>query len=313
MAQKLPKEENLAAAVELYDVYRRLGRNSVLDGLTLLLEEGELYGLIGPNGAGKTTTLRVVLGLLEVDHGTVYLLGQSPQSAGSGRLRRVGALVDGLSPSTRLSGREYLGILARWARVRVGDIEQVVELLGLGRMLERPVATYSTGMRQLLAIAGALLGPPELLVLDEPTAGLDPRLRRRVNDLLAAHVHDGGTVLLASHQLDEAERLCTRVGLLSEGRLVSEGPPDRLGSAAGRFELIVADPGAALLTLRRARLVCWHDDGKILIEPGPPGPGQPDGSDIAQVLARSGIFPLELRRAPTLELAYAELTGAGGR
>ncbi len=157
MGQKLPKEANLASAVELYDVYRRLGRNAALDGLTLLVEQGELYGLIGPNGAGKTTTLRVVLGLLRVDHGAVWLLGEAPHSAASGRLRRVGALVDGLAPSTRLSGREYLGILARWARVRLGEVEEVVELLSLGRMLERPVVTYSTGMRQLLAMAGALL------------------------------------------------------------------------------------------------------------------------------------------------------------
>ncbi len=105
MGQKLPKEANLASAVELYDVYRRLGRNAALDGLTLLVEQGELYGLIGPNGAGKTTTLRVVLGLLRVDHGAVWLLGEAPHSAASGRLRRVGALVDGLAPSTRLSGR----------------------------------------------------------------------------------------------------------------------------------------------------------------------------------------------------------------
>jgi len=309
MGQKLPKEANLASAVELYDVYRRLGRNAALDGLTLLVEQGELYGLIGPNGAGKTTTLRVVLGLLRVDHGAVWLLGEAPHSAASGRLRRVGALVDGLAPSTRLSGREYLGILARWARVRLGEVEEVVELLSLGRMLERQVVTYSTGMRQLLAMAGALLGPPELLILDEPTAGLDPRLRRRVNELLAAHVQNGGTVLLASHQLDEAEQLCSRVGLLSEGRLIKEGPPAELGSAAGRWEVIVGDPAGALLALRRARLVCWHDKGKVLVEAGPPGPGQPDGSDIAQVLARSGIFPSELRRSPSLELAYAELTG----
>ena len=149
-------------------------------------------------------------------------------------------------------------------------------LLGLGRMTGRPTATYSSGMRQVLATAAALVGPPDLLVLDEPTVGLDPAHRRRVNDLLGAHVARGGTVLLSSHQLDDAERLCTRVGLMAAGRLVSEGPPTELGPAAGRFEVTVGDPEAAL---RALRLICWRDG------PGRPGAGR-DGLAVPARPAR---------------------------
>jgi ABC-2 type transport system ATP-binding protein len=116
-------------------------------------------------------------------------------------------------------------------------------------------------------------------------------------------------VLVSSHQLDDAERLCTRVGLMAAGRLVAEGPPTELGSAAGRFEVTVGDPEAALAALRAVRLICWREDGRVLVETGAPYQvGRPDGSAIARVLAEAGIYPSDLRRSPTLELAYAEVT-----
>jgi ABC-type multidrug transport system ATPase subunit len=297
------------AAVELGGVYRRFGRTMVLAGLDLRVDEGELYGLIGPNGAGKTTALRVALGLLQADAGQVRLLGRDPRSAAGARPRRVGSLIEAPALSPRLTGREYLLLIARWAQAPDAEADRVVGLLGLGRMTDRPTATYSSGMRQVLATAAALVGPPDLLVLDEPTVGLDPGHRRRVNDLLGDHVARGGTVLLSSHQLDDAERLCTRVGLMAAGRLVEEGPPTELGPAAGRFEVTVGDPEAALAALRALRLICWRDNGKVLVETGAAFQvGRPDGSVIARALAAAGVYPSDLRRSPTLELAYAEVT-----
>ena len=297
------------AAVELGGVYRRFGRTMVLAGLDLRVDEGELYGLIGPNGAGKTTALRVALGLLRADAGQVRLLGRDPRSAAGARPRRVGSLIETPALSPRLTGREYLLLIARWAQAPDAEADRVVGLLGLGRMADRPTATYSSGMRQVLATAAALVGPPDLLVLDEPTVGLDPGHRRRVNDLLGDHVARGGTVLLSSHQLDDAERLCTRVGLMAAGRLVEEGPPTELGPAAGRFEVTVGDPEAALAALRALRLICWRDNGKVLVETGAAFQvGRPDGSLIARALAAAGVYPSDLRRSPTLELAYAEVT-----
>ena len=290
-------------------MYRRFGRTLVLAGLDLRVGEGELYGLIGPNGAGKTTAMRVALGLLDADAGRVRLLGRDPRSADGARPRRVGSLIVAPVLSPRLTGREYLALIARWVSARDGEVDRVAGLLGLGRMADRPTATWSTGMRQVLATAAALIGPPDLLVLDEPTVGLDPGHRRRVNDLLADHVARGGTVLLSSHQLDDAERLCTRVGLMAAGRLVQEGPPTELGSAAGRYEVTVGDPEAALVALRAVRLICWREDGRVVVETGAPYQvGRPDGSAIARVLADAGIYPSDLRRSPTLELAYAEVT-----
>jgi ABC-type multidrug transport system ATPase subunit len=300
------------AAVELAGVYRRFGRSMVLAGLDLAVEHGELYGLIGPNGAGKTTALRVALGLLRADGGTVRLLGRDPRSADGARPRRVGSLIEAPALSPRLTGREQLNLIARWVGAPDAEAARVVDLLGLGRMTGRPIATYSTGMRQVLATAAALIGPPELLVLDEPTAGLDPGHRRRVNQLLAEHVGRGGTVLLCSHQLDEAERLCTRVGLMAGGRLVEEGPPSELGPAAGRYEVTVAEPDAAVRALRAVPLICWRDGARVVVETGGAYQvGRPDGSVIARALAHAGLFPAELRRSPTLELAYAAVTGGG--
>jgi len=290
-------------------VYRRFGRTLVLAGLDLRVGEGELYGLIGPNGAGKTTALRVALGLLAADGGRVRLLGRDPRSADGARPRRVGSLIEAPALPPRLTGREYLALIARWASARDAEVDRVAGLLGLGRMTDRPTATWSTGMRQVLATAAALVGPPDLLVLDEPTVGLDPGHRRRVNELLKDHVARGGTVLLSSHQLDDAERLCTRVGLMAAGRLVQEGPPTELGSAAGRYEVTVGDPEAAVAALRAVRLICWREDGRVLVETGAPYQlGRPDGSAIARILADAGIYPSDLRRSPTLELAYAEVT-----
>ena len=294
-------------------MYRRFGRTLVLTGLDLRVDEGELYGLIGPNGAGKTTALRVALGLLQPDAGQVRLLCRDPRSAAGARPRRVGSLIEAPALSPRLTGREYLVLIARGAHAPDREVDRVVGLLGLGRMTVRPTATYSSGMRQVLATAAALVGPPDLLVLDEPTVGLDPGHRRRVNDLLGDHVTRGGTVLLSSHQLDDAERLCTRVGLMAGGRLLEEGPPSELGPAAGRHEVTVSDPEAALEALRAQRLICWREDGRVLVETGHAYQvGRPDGSAIARILADAGVYPSDLRRSPTLELAYAQATSALG-
>jgi ABC-2 type transport system ATP-binding protein len=297
-------------AVLLHDVHRRYGRATALDGLDLVVGTGELFGLIGPNGAGKTTALRVALGLVRPDWGTVQLLGQDPRSAAGGRGLRVGSLVAGPALSPRLTGREHLSLMARWAGAPEVEVDRVISSFGMGRMTERPIATYSTGMRQILALGAAFLGPPELLVLDEPTTGLDPANRRRVNELLADHVRAGGTVLVSSHNLEEAERLCTRVGLVSDGRLVVDGPPSELGSAAGRFEVVVHDPAAGMQVLRKANFVCWQDSDKIVVDTGDGFQvGRRDGSAIARALADAGIYPSDLRRAPTLEIAYADLIG----
>ena len=294
--------------LELRDVHLRFGRTTVLDGLSLTVGEGELYGLVGPNGAGKTTTLRVALGLLRPQEGAVRLLGERPSSAARHRPRRVGSLIAGAGLAPRLTGREHLTLVARWSGAPESEVGRVIRLLGMGRMTERPIGTYSSGMRQLLTIAAAMIGPPELLLLDEPTAGLDPTHRQLVEEVFRQHVAQGGAIVLSTHELERAERLCTRVGLMAEGRLVLDGAPGALGPAAGRYEVTVAEVDAALAALRGARLICWRDRGKVVVDTTTLlQDWSPDGSTITRVLAKAGVYPLEVRRAPTLEAAYAEV------
>jgi ABC-2 type transport system ATP-binding protein len=300
-----------STAIELRDVHRRYGRATALDGLDLVVGTGELFGLIGPNGAGKTTALRVALGLVRPDWGRVRLLGNDPRSAGHGRGLRVGSLVAGPALSPRLTGREHLSLMARWAGAPEVEVDRVIAALGMGRMTERPIGTYSTGMRQILGLGAAFIGPPELLILDEPTTGLDPANRRRVNELLVEQVRAGGTVLVSSHNLDEAERLCSRVGLMSDGRLVLEGPPAELGSAAGRLEVSLDDQDGGLEVLRRAGFVCWGDGPRIVVDTGAVRAGVAGGrgGEVVRALAEAGLYPSEVRRAPTLEIAYTDLIG----
>ena len=204
------------AAVELRGVYRRFGRTMVLAGLDLTVDEGELYGLIGPNGAGKTTALRVALGLLQADAGQVRLLGRDPRSAAGARSRRVGSLIEAPALSPRLSGRECLVLIARWAGAPDREVDRVVGLLGLGRMTDRPTATYSSGMRQVLATAAALVGPADLLVLDEPTVHLDPAAAAQVGATVDG-LRGTRTVLLITHDSHLAAR-ADRVLRLEAGR-----------------------------------------------------------------------------------------------
>jgi ABC-2 type transport system ATP-binding protein len=243
--------------------------------------------------------------------GKVRLLGQNPRSAARRRGLRVGSLIDGPALSPRLTGREHLSLMARWAGAPEVEVDRVISALGMGRMTGRIIASYSTGMRQILALGAAFLGPPDLLILDEPTTGLDPTNRRRVNDLVVKHVREGRTAVLSSHNLEEAERLCTRVGLVSDGRMVLEGPPADLGAAAGRFEVIVADEGRALLALRQAGFLSWRDNGRIVIDTTNGTLGvRRDGAAVAKALADAGVYPQDLRRAPTLEAAYTDVIGA---
>jgi ABC-type Na+ transport system ATPase subunit NatA len=248
--------------------------------LDLRVDEGELYGLIGPNGAGKTTALRVALGLLKADAGQVRLLGRDPRSAAGARPRRVGSLIEAPALSPRLTGREYLVLIARWADAPDSEVDRVAGLLGLGRMTDRPTATYSSGMRQVLATAAALVGPPDLLVLDEPTVGLDPGHRRRVNDLLRTTWPGAGRCCCPATSWTTPSG--SAPGRADGGRAARRrGPPTELGPAAGRFEVTVSDPEAALSALRALRLICWRDgdNGKVLVETGAPYQvGRPDAA-----------------------------------
>jgi len=204
---------------------KRLGRGvPALDGLDLVVQTGQIVGLAGPNGAGKSVTMKILLGLVRPSSGRVEIFGE-PARPGARALARVGALVDGPGFVPHLSGIENLRLSARIAGAAVSedDIERAVEIAGLGEALERPFATYSHGMRYRLGLAQALLGEPELLLLDEPTTGLDPAHVLEIREAIAAAATRGATVLFSSHQLAEIERVCTHAAVMRGGRLISFG------------------------------------------------------------------------------------------
>ncbi len=230
---------------------------NVVDGLDLAVNRGELYGFLGPNGAGKTTTIRMALGLIFPSGGEVELLDCPISRAGrDGALRRTGAMIEEPAFYRFLSGRRNLEAFARAGgdgeevRRRLGRIEEVLEQVGLSTAGDKRVKAYSQGMRQRLGIALALLGRPDLLVLDEPTNGLDPAGMREVRLLLRRLADGGTTVFVSSHLLAEVEAMCDRVGVLSRGRLVAEGPPGNLRGGAEHLRIEVGDPGRAVAILR---------------------------------------------------------------
>ena len=225
------------------DLVKRFGRLTAVDGVALDVREGDRYGFLGPNGSGKTTTVRMLLGLVLPTSGEVELLG-SPRVRDA--LPHVGALVEGPAAVGHLSGRANLTLLdaagpggsRRTRRSRVGE---ALEQVGLSGVDGRPVKAYSLGMRQRLGLAGALLRAPRLLVLDEPTNGLDPQGIREVRELLLALNRAGTTIFLSSHLLSEIEALCDRVGVLDRGRLVAQDDLAALQAPTGRVEIVTPD------------------------------------------------------------------------
>ncbi|MFK3741170.1 ABC transporter ATP-binding protein [Massilia sp. TN1-12] len=218
-------------ALVLRALRKSFGRPAV-DGLDLTVRRGELYALLGPNGAGKTTTLRMVTGLLAPDEGQVEVLGTDLARDPAGAKRRMAYLPDDPLLYGKLKPGEYLEFVAGLWGIRALDAEprarELLDWLDLARHAHELTEGFSRGMKQKLALAGALIHDPELLILDEPLTGLDAAAARQVKDLLLSHVAKGGTVILTTHILEVAERLAQRIGIIRQGRLIAEGTLDAL-------------------------------------------------------------------------------------
>jgi ABC-2 type transport system ATP-binding protein len=218
-------------ALQLTSLCKSFGRPAV-DRLDLQVRRGELYALLGPNGAGKTTTLRMVTGLLAPDAGTVEVLGIDLARDAAAAKRQMAYLPDEPMLYGKLKPTEYLEFVAGlWgvaAEVAEARARRLLDWLDLTPHVHELTEGFSRGMKQKLALAGALIHEPELLILDEPLTGLDAAAARQVKDLLLAHVERGGTVILTTHILEVAERLAQRIGILQHGRLIAEGTLDQL-------------------------------------------------------------------------------------
>jgi ABC-2 type transport system ATP-binding protein len=313
---------------------RYRGGQLAVDGLELSVPQGAVFGFLGPNGSGKTTTIRMLMGLIGPTAGRVELFGEPIPQATNRVLPRVGALIEGPAHYPYLTGAENL---ARYdaadrsadPRTRESRIADALERVGLSNAAQKKAKAYSLGMKQRLGLAAALLQPRDLLVLDEPTNGLDPQGMREIRSLIKSLAADGTTVFLSSHLLDEIEQVCTHAAVMSKGRLVVQGTVGELGAGL-RARLAVTTPDAdAAATVLKAALVAAAAGGAGVAGEGAGGPGgeaevliegdrvtcdadglEPDAVCAALVGAGVRVFAFGIERA-SLEDAFVALTGEG--
>ncbi|MFF7606355.1 ATP-binding cassette domain-containing protein [Streptomyces parvulus] len=293
---------------------RYRGGQLAVDGLDLTVPAGSVFGFLGPNGSGKTTTIRMLMGLIEPTAGSARVLGRPMPSAARTVLPRVGALIEGPALYGFLSGRDNL---LRYdaadptadPRTRRARVAAALDRVGLAAAADKKAKAYSLGMKQRLGLAAALLQPRRLLVLDEPTNGLDPQGMREIRTLVRELASDGTTVFLSSHLLDEIEQVCTHAAVMAQGRLITQGAvADLSAGARGRLVVTTPDTGEAARVLKEqgAGDVVLAED-RVTAEP-------PD-RDLAEVnaalvAARVRVRGFALERA-SLEDAFVALTGEG--
>ncbi|WP_067844984.1 ABC transporter ATP-binding protein [Nocardia lijiangensis] len=267
---------------------KRYGEHTAVDDVGMRVAAGEIYGFLGPNGAGKTTTLRMLAGLIRPSAGTATVLGGAPGDPSV--QRRIGALIEGPGFYPYLSGRDNLRVLATYRGLGRAEVSDALDRVGLADRADDKFRTYSLGMKQRLGVGAALLGHPDLLILDEPTNGLDPAGMAEMRELITELTADGHTVLLSSHLLTEVQEICDRVGVISGGRLITESTVAELRGAASL--LLRAEPVGVAIAAVRAAL--GAEVGLRITEVSPPRGGESvlRGSEsplrIAELPLRSG-------------------------
>jgi ABC-type multidrug transport system ATPase subunit len=299
----MSEHEHLVQTRDLTKVYG--GRITAVNRVALSVRRGEVYGFLGPNGAGKTTTLRMLVGLVRPTAGSATVLGKPPGHPEA--LARTGVLIESPGFYPYLSGRDNLRVVARYAGVAGGRVDDVLELVGLTDRASDHYAGYSLGMKQRLGVAAALLKDPELLVLDEPTNGLDPAGMRDMRALIRELGSRGHTVLLSSHLLGEVQQVCDRVGVIARGELIAESTVAELRGEAGL--LVAAEPLELARAAAEELLGAEHVtvvDGTLRLRVDPAHAGK-----VSTALVQAGSTLTELRPLErTLEEAFLEMTGA---
>jgi ABC-type multidrug transport system ATPase subunit len=295
--------------ITTHQLTKRFGSLVAVDSVDLDVRDGDIYGFLGANGSGKTTTVRMLLGLVLATSGEIELLDKPMPRAAAQVLGRVGALVEGPAAYGHLSGRANLLMLdasgnagSRGIRGdRAARVDAVLDEVGLGGVGKRPVKAYSLGMRQRLGLGAALLRNPDLLILDEPTNGLDPQGIGEIRQLLLKLHAAGTTIFLSSHLLAEVEQLCTRVGVLDRGRLIVQAELAELQAPTGRILIRTPDVSAARAVLDSQ---IEHIDGELLVVRGT------DPAALNALLVGRGVRVTELSaQRRTLEQSVLELTG----
>ncbi|MBS2962230.1 ABC transporter ATP-binding protein [Actinocrinis puniceicyclus] len=320
------------AAIATYGLSKRYrGGQLAVDGLDLAVPPGAVFGFLGPNGSGKTTTIRMLMALIGPSAGRVELFGEPIPRAANRVLPRVGALIEGPAHYPYLTGAQNL---ARYdaadrsadPRTRTARVGEALERVGLSNASRKKAKAYSLGMKQRLGLAAALLQPRDLLVLDEPTNGLDPQGMREIRSLIKSLAADGTTVFLSSHLLDEIEQVCTHAAVMSRGRLVTQGTVAQLGAGL-RARLVVTTPDTAAAETVLSTVLKTASAGGDGAGDGGEGAGaqvqvegdrvscdadglEPDAVCAALVGAGVRVFGFAVQR-PSLEDAFVALTGEG--
>ena len=281
----------------------RAGTRVAVHDLDLDVPRGGVHGFLGPNGSGKTTTIRMLLGLATPTSGTMRLFGESVPAALPAVMPRVGAVVESPKFAPHFTGRQNLALLAATVGRDREAVDDALDKVGLGQRAEERFKGYSLGMKQRLAIAATLLKTPDLLILDEPTNGLDPAGIREIRDLVKGLGASGVTVLLSSHILAEVQQVCDSVTIIGNGRLLASGAVDDLMATTGAYRLVADDRAGAAALLQAQGMSTVADGTALTVQTERPG------ADISQVLGEGGVWLHELTplRAD-LESVFLDLT-----
>jgi ABC-2 type transport system ATP-binding protein len=288
--------------IEVESLSKRFGKTQAVAGLSFRVEPGTITGFLGPNGAGKSTTLRAVLGLVHPDAGRATVLGV-PYRDLDRPIHRVGAVLEASEVHPGRSGRNHLRVLAAAGELPRSRVEEVLSLVELSGSARRRVKGYSMGMRQRLGLAAALLGDPEVLVLDEPANGLDPAGIRWLRDFLRSLAREGRTILVSSHVLAEVAQTVDRVVIIHRGRLVQQASiAEVLAGAQGATRVRSPDSGRLRDLLAAEGVAINETDGTLLVDTPP--------ERVGELAAANGIVLHELTvERATLEEVFLELTG----
>jgi ABC-2 type transport system ATP-binding protein len=284
---------------------KRYARIVAVDGLDLEVASGQVYGFLGPNGAGKTTTIRMLVGLVAPSAGRAWVAGR-PIADRSAAAAKVGSMIEEPAFYPWMTGRQNLEILQLCNRDRTGEPDAALELVGLGPVSARRVRTYSQGMRQRLGLAAALLHRPPLLILDEPTNGLDPSGIREIRSLMRELAEEGTTVFLSSHLLAEVEQVCDRAAVIVDGRLVDEGSIVTLGGNQRRVRVVVGPDEVDTAIRLLGRWPVTVDAGVLTVD-------QTTGRAVNAALVAGGVIAESVTTAQSvLEERFLNLVAQGG-
>lgn len=288
--------------LEIKNVNKKYGKRKIIDDLSLKVEEGQIYGFLGPNGAGKTTTIKMITGLVSLDSGNILINNYDIKKDYKKAMENVGAIVESPDLYDYLTGKENINMFARIRNVRKDKVDEIIKLVGLEDRINDKVKKYSLGMKQRLGLAVVLLHEPKLLILDEPTNGLDPAGIKDMRNLLKnlAHKKDVA-IFVSSHMLSEMQLLCDKIAIIDKGKIVKVD--DVVKKEGDLYYFKVGNNLAAIKALNKV-CKCYEEDKKIVIE------YDKNISNIVKTLVENGIEIIEFgKKQDTIEQEFLKTTG----